>query len=155
MDSEKVELRAFVIGMSSVLKLHYRKCKIPASLPLILAAAIEAYWQNGSYEGFSKLMSEKVVEVAIKETPLLAAIPDKLYNEKAHSSFMETLYQEIYSFFELCFMDNFRYLARTFHGVDSITVVFADRPCVVNYKKTGQFTGEYTFSATDVKEDER
>lgn len=154
MDSEKVELQAFVFGMSSVLKLRHRKCKLPASLTKLVAAGINAYWENGSYQGFCKLMSERIVDVAIKETPLLAEIPDRLYNEKAQSEFLEALYQEVYSFFELCYMDDYRYLARAFYTGESITVVFTRKPCVVTYVETGPFTGVYKVTSTKIKEDE-
>lgn len=155
MDSEKVELQAFIFGMSSVLKLSHRKGKLPAPLPKLVAAAISAYWENGSYEGFRKIMSERIVDVAIKETRMLAEIPDRLYSEKDHAAFLEALYQEVYSFFELCFMDDYRYLARSFYTGDSIMVVFARKPCTVTYIETGPFTGVYKVSTTEIKEDEK
>lgn len=153
MSSEAVESQIFIMSISSVLKLTHRKAKIYADLSHITLLAVHAYWENGDFQGFTREMDKKISSLVANSNnePLLTEEPQ---SSSDYNLFMAALYQEVYSFFEVCALQDFRFLAYTFHRPDSTVVIFTKEPVAVSSKSTGFGTGEIRLHRIEKVEDE-
>jgi hypothetical protein len=155
MSSDVVECQAFVLGTSSLMRLTFRKTKLPLDLSKVIWEAVEAYWKDCGYRGWQRIMESRIEyllsRLPEKDTNMLADEPQA---SSDYNVFILALFQEIEAFFELCALNDFRFMAYTSYGTDHVTAIFTKEPVMVSKKSTGAGKFDITLHRIEKVEDE-